>query len=68
MTATTDTENGEERIDQELACLHGHAEARDRLKQLGRSDEWVDRVESVCDGYVDFARLVVECERYAEQD
>ncbi|MCU4971845.1 hypothetical protein OB955_03720 [Halobacteria archaeon AArc-m2/3/4] len=55
------------RIDQELAALHGHAETRDRLKELGRSDEHIEDLESVSDGYLDCARTVAATVRHAQQ-
>jgi hypothetical protein len=54
-------------IDQELACLHGHAETRDRLRELGRSDGHIEDLEAVADGYADFARTVAATVRHERQ-
>lgn len=64
---TDTTLYGGDRIDQELAALHGHEEARDRLRDLGRSDEHIEDLEQVTDGYADFGRVVAATVRYERQ-
>lgn len=59
--------NTDDRIDEELACLHGHAETRDRLRDLDRSDTHIEDLEDVCDGYADFARTVAATVRHERQ-
>lgn len=62
MSVTTDDRRdwGSERM--ELAAMRGHPEARERLKDAGRSEEWVQRVEDACESYVEFARVVADVE------
>lgn len=67
MTRQHDTDDGNGRIDQELACLHGHDETRDRLRKIGRSDGHIEDLESVSDGYVDFTRTVAATVRHEQQ-
>jgi len=64
---TDNTDNGG-RIDQGLACLHGHEEARERLRELGRTDDHIEDLEQVVDGYADFARTVAATARYERRE
>jgi len=66
-TDTTPDDDGDDRIDQELACLHGHEEARERLRELGRSDDHIEDLEQIVDGYTDFARTVAATVRHERQ-
>lgn len=61
------TNTGTDGIDQELAALHGHAETRDRLRELGRSEGHIEDLEAVTDGYADFARTVAATVRHERQ-
>jgi len=65
MTRDTNTDTGG--IDQELAALHGHAETRERLRELGRSEGHIEDLEDVVDGYADFARTVASTIRHERQ-
>jgi hypothetical protein len=44
--------------DAEIACMSGHAEARDELRGLGWSEAQVEELEGAVWGYEDFARCV----------
>lgn len=61
-TGTTDWESKR----MELAAARGHDEARDRLLQLGRSEHVVRSLE-LMNSPLEFARLVVETERFERE-
>jgi len=63
----SDQLTNDDRIDMEKAALHGHQEAKERLLEL-RSEHQVERLENITNGFLDFARCVVDAERWENRD
>lgn len=49
-----------EEIDRDRIALSGHEEARQRLLDIGRSDQWVDQLEESTDGFYQFAAATAD--------
>ncbi|WP_135534462.1 hypothetical protein [Halostella pelagica] len=56
---TRHTDQQDDRIDQELACLRGHAEARERLADHGWPEEDIETLESSM-SFREFAAAVAD--------
>ena len=56
---TQNTSRDDDRIDQELACLRGHQETRDRLEQFGWDEEDIGALESSM-SFREFAAAVAD--------
>jgi len=53
--------------DAERACMRGHGAERDRLKALGRSEEYVQKLLEACHSYEDFSRCVQDSYRWERE-
>ena len=53
--------------DAERACMLGHGVERERLKELGRDEEYIDRLLYACDSYEDFSRCVQDSHRWERE-
>lgn len=54
----------DERIDPDAAAIHGHGEARRRLRELGRSEAFIDKLEKAEESPISFARTVAATVKY----
>ena len=67
MTREHNTDGGDGSIDRDTAAIHGLGEDKQRLRDLGRSDAFIDALVARAESPIAFARTVAETVKFERE-